>query len=215
MKTLILFLVFTTSSAYAVPVLNRNMAVSGHNITIWPDHKDPNHFYFAPTKMVHAEDANGKIMFNSIYYTEGRCRLLGRCEEQLHITTFFKASYNENDFTNATEAIRNLVPQARFSPVPFVSSKVEFGQTMFPFITEHNCAPIGGLAIDMVPCTMILNQRGVNRLIPSLEDGHILAFNFIYSIIGVVEEANSEFRSFEAKYAIAVELGGDPRIEWY
>ena len=51
MKSFLLMLFLLTTHALAAPVLNNNVAADGTMVTIWPDHEDPNHYYFAPNLM--------------------------------------------------------------------------------------------------------------------------------------------------------------------
>lgn len=209
MRFILLLTLFTSFSSFAVPVFNRNVSTSGNSITIWPDHKDPNQFYYAPTRMNIALDEVGKAQFNIIDYTTGRCRFGRNCERKLLMTTYFESVYKDDDIKTTKEKILLSNPKANFSPVPFISSQVVFGTALLPFIEEHNCAPMGGQAADLVPCTIVLNSKGIHKLLPSLAQGKRLAFNFTYKLFGVVENANSTFKDYEVDYAIAVNLGGD------
>jgi hypothetical protein len=199
---------FASFAASAVPVLNRNVSTTGSTITIWPDHKDPNQFYYAPTRMrVALKD--GRPLITAVDYYEGSCRWGRRCERRMLLTTFFEAAYNESDLNDTQRKILTMNPNANFVPVPFISSQVQFGTTLASFIEEHNCSPVGGQTADLVPCTIVLNQQGVYRLLPALQQGKLLAFNFTYKLMGAVESASGQFKDFETEYSIAVNLGGE------
>lgn len=212
MKTLICLMFFTCFFAHGAPVLNRNSGTTGNSITIWPDHKDPNQFYYAPTRMNISVDDNNKARLNVIDYTVGSCRWGRNCSRKILLSTYFESAYREEDLKNTKSKILSINPKANFVPVPFLSSQVVFGTTLLPFIDEHNCSPIGGQASDLVPCSIVLNHTGINRLLPRLANGGVLAFNFVYKIFGVVESATNSYRDFEAEYAIAVNLGGESMV---
>lgn len=212
MKLFFVLGLITSLNVFAVPVLNSNVSISGKTITIWPDHKNPNQFYFAPNRMELALDKDGKPQLSVIDYKVGACRWGRRCERKLLLTTYFEAAYRDSDLEDTKAKIMATNPKANFSPVPFISSQVQFGTTLYPFIDEHNCSPMGGQASDLVPCTIVLNAKGINRLIPTLAEGKMLAFNFSYKILGAIEGASKEFRDFEAEYSIAVNLGGEALI---
>jgi hypothetical protein len=208
MKTFLVLCLLNSFSSFAVPVINRNVSSTGSSVTIWPDHKDPHQFYYAPTRMNVALDKDGRPQLAVIDYNEGSCRWIRRCSRRMLLSTYFEAAYNELDLKAAKDKILSTNPKANFVPVPFVSSQVEFGTALSAFIDEHNCAPAGGQASDLVPCTIILNEKGILRLLPLLSQGKMLAFNFSYRIMGAVESASGQFRDYETEYSIAVNLGG-------
>jgi hypothetical protein len=209
MKYLLLALLFGTS-AYAVPVLNENIAAEGALLTIWPDHKDPNHFYFAPNLMEISQDRNQNLKFHLTEFYDN-CRL-GRCTKRAMLNTFFIAAYREHHLKIAQEGILKKFPKARFSPIPFLSSKVEFGRTLTPFVKDNDCAPKGGQAADEVPCSMVLNYKGINTLVPYLNEGKIVPFRFLYKIAGVLASGDGTFQDEMIDYSITVNLGGEKLI---
>jgi hypothetical protein len=209
MKFLIIFCLFIALDSFAVPVLNRNVGENGSTITIWPDHKDPNQFYYAPTQMNIALDKDNKPQLSLIDYNVGRCRWGRSCQKKVLLTTFFESTYKQTDLDATRKTILASNPKAKLVPIPFVTSEVIFGSTLTPFIDGHNCSPIGGQAADLLPCTIVLNSNGIQRLLPALADGKILVFNFSYKIFGAIESAEKVFKDFEANYSIAVNLGGE------
>jgi hypothetical protein len=216
MKTLLLFLAIATN-AYAAPVLNNNMAAEGTFVTIWPDHADPDHFYFAPNFMKIASDDKKNPKFHLTQYRSGNCgrisQRLGKCQYKALLTSMMIAGYEHEQLLQAEAGIKKLRPKARFSAIPFMSSKVEFGNTMVEFIDQHECSPKTGQAADEIPCTLTLNRRGINYLMPFLNSGRILPFKFIYQITGVVQEANGQYKNESLDYGLTVNLGGDDLIK--
>lgn len=205
--SLLLFMLALEVSA--VPVLNGNVATTGNLVMIWPDHADPNHFYYAPSSFNMALDRNGAPIFNMLDYEVGRCGPFRRCDRKSLLTTYFEAGYRESELGKAQEAILKINPKARFSQVPFISSRVDFGKALTPFIDYHNCSPIAGQPADLVPCTITLNEKGIKKLRLNLREGKMFAFNFIYKIYGVMEGVNPQFKDHVAEYSIAVNLGGE------
>lgn len=212
MKFLISLIMLASFQAMAAPVLNRNMAAAGNRITIWPDHTDPNHFYYAPSSFNIAMGQDQKPIFNMIDYEIGNCGRFRRCSHKSMLTTYFEAGYRESELLQAQNSILKFNPKARFSQVPFISSRVDFGTALTPFIDDHNCSPRAGQPADLVPCTIILNAKGIQRLKPNLKEGKMMAFNFVYQIYGVVEGSNPQYKDHTAEYSIAVNLGGDVLI---
>lgn len=212
MKLLLLTLLFC-SHTWAVPVLNRNMAAEGTFVTIWPDHANPDQFYFAPNFMKISVDAKLVPKFHFTQYQTGRCGrfggALGGCKSKALLSTLMVAGFELEQLTIAQNGIRKLRPQARFSAIPFLSSEVNFGETLISFIDGHECAPKAGQAADEIPCTITFNRRGISKLMPFLNKGRILPFKFIYKISGVIEDGEGKFEKTTLNYGLTVNLGGE------
>jgi hypothetical protein len=217
MKALILLLTLL-AHAYAAPVLNKNMAAEGTFVTIWPDHVNPDQFYFAPNFMKIASDGQNNVKFHFTQYRSGSCDTRwsvrrGYCHHKAMITSLMVAGYESQQLAQAQAGILRLRPKARFSAIPFISSKVEFGTTLKEFIDEHDCSPRAGQAADEIPCNITLNKRGISNLMPFLNSGRVLPFKFIYQIAGVIEGANGVYRDEILDYGLTVNLGGDMLIK--
>lgn len=217
MKLLILLLAIM-SEAYSAPVLNKNMAAEGTFVTIWPDHQNPDHFYFAPNFMKLATDGQNNVKFHFTQYRSGSCDSRwdvrrGYCHHKAMITSLMVAGYESKQLQQAQAGILKLRPKARFSAIPFLSSKVEFGTTLEVFIDEHDCSPRAGQAADEIPCSLTLNKRGIQNLMPYLNSGSTLPFKFIYKIAGVIEGANGLYRDESLDYGLTVNLGGEVLIK--
>ncbi len=246
MKSL-LVLLFIMSHAIAAPVLNKNMAAEGTFVTIWPDHTDPDHFYFAPNFMkiayngarnveyVLVKNNNGDVegayvetrplriipadyQFHFMQFRSGECDRRrdirrGNCHYKAMISSLLTAGYEAEQLTQAQAGIKKIRPNARFSAIPFLSSKVEFGTTLDVFIDEHDCSPRAGQAADEIPCSITLNKRGITNLMPFLNSGSILPFKFIYKIAGVIEGANGIYKDESLDYGLTVNMGGEILIK--
>lgn len=215
MKFFILLSLLSTQ-LWAVPVLNKNMAAEGTLVTIWPDHRDPDQFYFAPNFMQISLDLKKNAKFHLTEYYVGRCGRLGSsigaCKRKALLTTLFVAGFEENQLKTAELGIRKLRPQARFSAIPFLGSEVEFGETLGPFIDDHECAPKAGQAADEIPCSITLNNRGIEKLSAYLAQGKILPFKFLYKISGVIDDGSGHFSLTSLDYGLTVNLGGEMLI---
>ncbi len=214
MKFLILITLLISFHALAVPVLNKNMAAEGTLVTIWPDNANPDHFYFAPNLMKIASDKTGAPKFHFTQYKSGSCNRrrdyrTGRCQFKALITSLLEAGYESKQLIEAQEGILKLRPNARFSSIPFVSSRVEFATTLSEFIDTHDCSPKAGQAADQIPCNITLNKKGITNLMPFLNAGRVLPFKFIYQIAGVIEGASGEFIKETLDYGLTVNLGGE------
>ncbi len=211
MKFLLSLLFLMSTTSYAVPVLNENIAAEGTLITIWPDHKDPNHYYFAPNMMNISKDKNSDP---KLHFTEflSNCNFTRRCSVKGMLNVFFVAGYREDQLRDAQAGILKINPKARFSPIPFLSSKVEFGKVLSTFVDHHDCSPRAGQAADEVPCSLVLNSRGLKTLVPYLREGKIFPFKFFYRISGVLSLGDGSFKDEMLDYATTVNLGGDVLI---
>lgn len=208
MKIILLAFALCSQGAFALPVFNQNMAAEGTLVTIWPDHKDQDHFYFAPNLMKISVNQNNQAKFNLTKYL-ANCNILRKCHEKALLNVFFVAGHRQEELLNAQAGILKRFPKARFSPIPFLASKVEFSKTMAPFIDQHDCAPMAGQTSDEVPCSMTLNNRGINHLLPRLNEGKVFPFKFYYKISGVLQSANGQYSDHSIDYSLVVNLGGD------
>lgn len=221
MKALILVLIpilTMLSEARAVPVLNKNMAADGTFVTIWPDHIDPDQFYFAPNFMKIASEGQNSVNFHFTQYRTGSCDSRwnikrGYCHNKAMITSLMIAGYEAGQLAQAQAGIKTLRPNARFSAIPFLRSKVDFGTTLKEFIDHHDCSPRAGQAADEIPCSITLNKNGISKLMPFLNSGKILPFKFIYKISGVIEGANGQYKEESLDYGLTVKLGGEMLIK--
>lgn len=212
MKSLLTLLLFM-SVAHAAPVLNVNMAAEGTLVTIWPDHKNPDHFYFAPNFMTIAFNKNLEPEFNMVQYQTGNCgrigRRLGKCISHAMMSAQFIAGYEHQQLLEAQAGIKKLRPQARFSAIPFMGSKVDFGDILSEFVTKELCSPLAGQAADKIPCHLVLNRRGMEELIPFLNDGSVISFQLVYEIAGVIDVGGGVYEEDVLKYGLSVNLGGE------
>lgn len=207
MKTLILTLFFV-HSAYALPVFNKNAAGLGSNIIIWPDHLDPNHFYFAPSTIAHSE-LKGDKAFSFIEYKTG-CNRFGRnCSTKAMLSSILKAQFQQMDLESAQNEIRKTKPLARFAVVPMLNGRVEFSQSLLPFIDNHSCSPYTAQASDEIPCSLTLNFKGIRTLKPMLMEGKVLPMKFQYEILGLQEIEGGKYVDAKIDLGLSVQIGGD------
>ena len=208
MKKFFLIGLLVSSSAFALPVFNKNVASSGNLVTIWPDHLDANQFYFAPNMMNLATKAEGKAKFNLTHF-KNECEGLKICKKKAMINAFFIADMNKEEIRLAKESILKRIPTARFSPAPFMESRVDFGLALEAFVEKHDCSPSAGQASDEVPCSITLNKTGIKTLIPYLSEGKVVPFKFYYKMSGVLQNAAGQYLDSSMDYSIAVSLGGE------
>ncbi len=211
MKTFLLLLL-TLNSAFALPVLNQNAAGIGSKVIIWPDHADPNHFYFAPSSVGHAAEL-GAGSFSFIEYTND-CNRFGRnCQKKGLLNAILKAQFDDANLLAAQEQIRKLKPQARFAVVPMFNGRVEFNQSLTTFIAHHSCSPNTAQANDLIPCSLTLNSRGLRTIKPMLLEGDVLPLKFNYQISGVQEIEGKKYVDATIDLGLAVQLGGEVTLQ--
>lgn len=203
--------------SYAAPVLNKNMAAEGTLVTIWPDHVNPDHFYFAPNFMKIASNEMNSPKFHFTQYRTGNCSSVwsikrGYCHHKALITSLLVVGYDLKQLTEAQAGIRKIRPKARFSAIPFIRSKVEFGTTLVDFIDSHDCSPKAGQAADEIPCNITLNRRGIKNLMPFLNSGRVVPIKFTYQISGVIEGASGQYQNETLDYGLTANIGGENLI---
>jgi hypothetical protein len=210
MKTILMALLFV-QTAYALPILNKNAAGIGSNIIIWPDHADPNHFYFAPSTIALSE-SRGEKAFSFIEYKTGCNRFGRKCSSKAMLSSLLKACFLQEDLEAAQNEIRKTKPQARFAVVPMLNGKVEFSQSLIPFIDNHSCSPFTAQASDEIPCSLTLNDKGIRTLKPILLEGKVLPMKFNYEILGVHEIDGKKYLDAKLDLGLAVQIGGELTI---
>lgn len=208
MKTLLMTGLMLSSSLYAAPVVNKNISTKGSLVTIWPDHLDPDQFYFAPKSLKLSQEEDGSVKFNAFKYKTPGCGLLSRCHNA-HISSFYRADFADHDLDEQISVIRQTKPKARFSPVSYMISKVNFSKLLAPFIVDHECDGYGGQAMDEVSCSMILNKKGIKEIISRFNNRRPVVFHFDYTISGVVEGENPRYRNEDRTYSVSVNMAGD------
>lgn len=212
MKLLIAIFILYSGLVQAAPVLSSNLAADGTLITIWPDHKDPDQFYFAPNMMTLSqnEDLTPKFHFMQFKKNCRRSKLLKWiCDYKAMMTSVFVAGFDNEQLQKAQNGIRKIRPNARFSTIPFLDSQVEFDTALKDFVSSYDCTPIGGQIRDEVPCTIVLNQNGIEHIMPFLASGATLPIKFLYRISGVIEMADGKYMDQTGRYGLIVNLGGE------
>ena len=205
MKLLCYLTFLMSAAAFAVPVLNQNMAADGSLTVIWPDHEDANHFYIAPSSIRLAGEANAPSF--SLKRYQGDCRF-GRCRVKGMINSLLIPDYEGDDLKRAQAGILKLRPAARFSTIPMFDGRVQFTRTLKAFIDQSDCSPLTGLGSDEIPCSLTLNGKGLNTLVPFLADGKVLVFQFVYTIRGV-NMTPMGLKESSTNYGVAVKFGGE------
>jgi len=175
-KILILAGLMMSSGLYAAPIVNKNIATKGSLVTIWPDHLDPDQFYYAPKSLKIAKEEDGTLKFNAFDYKMPGCGLLTKCKN-IYISAFYEADFADKDLDEQIAVIKQTKPKARFSPVSYMESKVNFSKLLYPWVRDHECDGKGGQAMDEVSCGMILNGKGIKEIISRLENRRPVVFH--------------------------------------
>lgn len=207
----IFLLLASITSAHAIPVLNQNAAGNATSVTIWPDHADPNQFYFAPSS-IRISEQNGSPRFGFVEYRV-HCNRFGRnCQSKALVTSILRADFEHQELADAQALIRKSRPQARFSVIPMFEGEVEFIETVAHFVDRHECVPRAASAADDIPCSLVLNRKGIEAMKPYLASGKVIPLQFTYKLMGVSLKPNNTFEEMTIRYGIAVNLGGDELI---
>ena len=128
------------------------------------------------------------------------------------LSTLLKARFLQEDLEAAQNEIRKTKPQARFAVVPMLNGKVEFSQSLIPFIDNHSCSPFTAQASDEIPCSLTLNFKGIRALKPLLLEGKVLPMKFNYEILGVHESEGKKYVDAKLDLGLAVQIGGELTI---
>lgn len=207
MKSLLLALLISVP-VLAAPVLNLNVAAEGSKIMIWPDHADPDQFYFAPSAIRLSRGQEG-AKFHLTKYRTG-CSIGGiGCRSKGMINSLLIADYLDDELHQAQQGVLRLRPRARFSTIPMFDGEVIFSGTTRAFIDRHDCSPRTGQPSDEIPCGLTLNKRGLRTIVPMLNEGKTLVFQFQYRLKGVSQLNTGAYEQATTIYGVAVGLGGE------
>jgi hypothetical protein len=204
MKTLLLLTILLKSmSAFAIPIVNENVANSGV-MTIYPDHKDPHRFYIAPNIVTIAKSSNGRPWFSYSEYRKSFFNILGVMQMTL------VPAYTREELEQAKSEILKKDPAAEFSGVPFIESTLALTGALPELIIENQCNHKGGLVGQEQACALVLTSKGRYIFYKALEKKMIFTtLQFEYSVQAVVRKADGSFADQIIQHGIAVRIDGD------
>jgi hypothetical protein len=198
----ILLITLSLNSAWALPIVNENVANSGV-MTIYPDSKDPHRYYIAPNVVVISKDNTGKPYFT---YTEigGWFSVTGLMQMTL------VPAYTRDELDGAKAEIVKKDNQAQFSGLPFIESSLALTGNLPELISDNQCNHQGGLIGQEEACTMVLTSLGRNLFRTALSKRSLFTtLQFDYSVQAVVSKADGTFADQTINHGIAVRIDGD------
>jgi hypothetical protein len=186
--------------AEALPIMNRN-SPGAEMITVLPDHLDPNLYYLAPTVLVTARHETGIPQFSyHEYKVDG--------DKHALVQTTMRPAFDEALIRETKARIQGLNPLARFTALPFIETKVVFGETAVALISKSSCDHQAGLIGDEQSCSFTLNDTGIRVLRPSFKRGTTLVMQMQYAVMGVIQIADGSYHDKKAVYEMAGRIGG-------
>lgn len=200
----LLFLVILLSSApaLALPIFNRNTP-GAEKATIYPDHQNPNLYYYAPNTMLIATDpATDAPLFKYNEYYESRRSLVGV------VQTILQPSFHEPELQGAFTRIKAQNPQALFVALPFESSQVIFLNQFEPLISSNECTHLAGNVLDDQACVLTFTPRGRATILPAIRSGLGIAIQFRYTVLGVKENADGHYDNDKRDVVVGGRIGG-------
>jgi hypothetical protein len=202
MKLLVisLFSLLVTQSAWALPVLNRNTA-GAENLTIFPDHLDPNLYYLAPTVVVVSKQESGIPNFSYMEFRVNGVR-------HALVQTTLKPDFSYQQIEAAKARIRQINPNAQFTALPFENSAVNFVGSMKPLVARSDCQHTAGTVGDEQTCAFELYRKGITVMLPMFTKGLTITTQFSYEINGVQQNADGSYVNKKNSYQVAGRIGG-------
>jgi hypothetical protein len=186
-------LMLLSSWAHAVPIVAESAAVNmASALTLYPDHKDANKFYFMPNSSHFARDARGLPLFGFTYW--------GLDKENAEFETNFLSNGGaymvftakltpDLDQRNAIERFLKENPQSKIAVLPVMESTI--GLTS----TNADSAPLGilfqemnfsraGRAEDEIGFNGILTKVGAKVFKSALQNPMLLKTDYCYKFQG-------------------------------
>ncbi|MGZ3769140.1 MAG: hypothetical protein ACXVCP_06735 [Bdellovibrio sp.] len=199
----LIFIMMATSSAFAIPIVNENVANSG-TMTIYPDSQDSHRYYVAPNVVKIATAKNGVPFFS---YGEFRKNLFTKVGV---ISMTLVPAYTREELELAKTEILKKDPQAEFSGVPFVASSLSLTGVLAELIGENECNHTAGLIGQEQSCSIVLTSKGRTFFLKAIQRRALFtALQFEYTLYAVVRRADGSFGDQQVNHGVAVRIDGE------
>ena len=196
-----LSLSFYASQALALPIFDRN-APNAEIVTLYPDSVDQNLYYFGPNLIETSLSATtGTPLFLYSEYKE-------RLAKKAIVQSVMKPGLRVDELEAAKKRVLSVNPNAHFSALPYLSSKIEISGQLAPLVESSDCNHIAGNILDDVGCIIKVSAKGRNPILKALRSDSGVIVHFVYGIAGVIEQADGTYINKEVAFAVAGHLGG-------
>lgn len=189
------------SISEALPVLNLNAAPIANNIVVYPDSRDENLFYLLPNKVTTSMNNVGDPDFQ---YSEFRSSWTNKALVQ----TVLQPAVHLAELEAVKDSILKFKPLAKFTSMPYQSSRIELSGELSALIESHDCSHQAGNAFDEVSCTLILSSKGMKVLTPSFRAERGVIVNFLYEMSGVQILADGSYQDKLLTFSVTGHIGG-------
>lgn len=201
MKHIYLFFILATSNVFALPIVNESVGTNTV-YTVYADHLDKNLYYLSPNYMGLAYDEDGMPLFN---YTEYKVGF--RSYRSTAMMILKVANYRE-ELLNTKNEVLSINPNAKFAPIPFVSSKLEFDGQFKELILGHSCEHVAGEYNSEQSCIINFSEFGRKVFRNTISKRIALVFRFSYSVEGFARDADDSLIPTSRNFMIAGRVGG-------
>lgn len=118
-----------------------------------------------------------------------------------------KPYFDESDFSQAKAKILKSNPKAIFTGLPFIESRVLFGDLLGRLIESSECDHHAGVLGEEQVCSFILNSKGVKVFRAQLSRGLALTLELEFTVNGVIQTPSGGFESKLNTYRMAGRIG--------
>ena len=205
MKTILITLtLLIINNANGAPIINDNAAINSGFITMYPDHKDPNHFYLAPNVVTIAQDEYGRPNFT---FTEYKNNIFSAKRGIIQMTLL--PAYRNEDFEQAKQIVLTKNPKAYFSALPFIRSELKLTGDIDPLIEDQQCNHVAGLVGQEQSCVIMLSPLGRKTFLNAVNQKKIfMTLQFKYEIEGFIEIDQGKYESQTVKFGVGAIIDG-------
>ena len=180
----------TATSALALPVLRETRSdYSGHLATIYPDHHDPNLFYFMPDSSAFAKNTDGSPVATLIHW--GLSTKADLTDGGGMLNFVLKAAMTP-ELDAEIKAFQGKYPSARVTVIPLGASFIAIGnsktgapESWNKLITTADIPPYAGVAETEVGVNMLLTEIGAKVFKASIEKNPDYNIQLCYKVDGV------------------------------
>ena len=202
-KTVIMSLLVSSMycvNANALPVMNDNVSTS-KMVTMYKDHIDKNKFYIAPNFMGLVIGENNVPLFS---YNEYKKNIFKR---KAIVQSILETKFND-DIEVAITELKKRNAKASIHTLPFLESKMKFGEVLNELIEQSDCDNYGAQIGAQMSCSFRLSPRGRNLFKRQIKDNIIITMTYEYTISGCILDAKNICQPERFKYGVAAYLGG-------
>ena len=165
-------------NARAVPVVDTAIGtVTPLPVTVVPDDKDPNLYYYFPAAYAVSRDASGKASFGYHEYS-------GLFGDKGWAVMTMAAEFDSNLAAKLAE-VKTQNPAATFSPIPLTQGLISEGKIDLKYLSDSECQDAGGVIGQEIGCKFLVKSKYRSAFIKGMRASQIHQFYYNYEFAAI------------------------------